>query len=103
MTGTGSTPIRRLARVVGSASPRCATGPGPRVGTSPWSHRTAVARPSGWRYPPVADRIRVLIVDDHPMVRQGLRAFLDVQDDIEVVGEAADGASGAHAARETGP
>jgi DNA-binding NarL/FixJ family response regulator len=36
--------------------------------------------------------IRVLIADDHPVVRQGLRTFLGVQDDIEVVGEAADGA-----------
>ncbi len=36
-------------------------------------------------------QIRVLIADDHPVVRQGLRTFLDVQDDIEVVGEAADG------------
>lgn len=35
--------------------------------------------------------IRVLIADDHPVVRQGLQALLDVQDDIEVVGEAADG------------
>jgi DNA-binding NarL/FixJ family response regulator len=41
----------------------------------------------------VADRpITVLIADDHPVVRQGLRTFLGVQDDIEVVGEAADGA-----------
>ncbi|MDN3354569.1 response regulator transcription factor [Actinomadura sp. DC4] len=36
--------------------------------------------------------IRVLIADDHPVVRQGLRTFLGVQADIEVVGEAADGA-----------
>jgi DNA-binding NarL/FixJ family response regulator len=36
-------------------------------------------------------RIRVLIADDHPVVRQGLRTFLDVQDDMEVVAEAADG------------
>ncbi|MCO5986369.1 response regulator transcription factor [Actinoallomurus spadix] len=36
--------------------------------------------------------MRVLIVDDHPVVRQGLRTFLGVQEDIEVVGEAADGA-----------
>ncbi|MEV6525977.1 response regulator transcription factor [Longispora sp. NPDC051575] len=37
------------------------------------------------------DRIRVMIVDDHPVVRQGLRTFLELQDDIAVVGEAGDG------------
>lgn len=37
--------------------------------------------------------IRVLIADDHPVVRQGLRTFLGIQDDIDVVGEAADGTS----------
>jgi NarL family two-component system response regulator LiaR len=36
----------------------------------------------------VADRIRVLLVDDHAVVREGLRAFLQLQPDIEVVGEA---------------
>lgn len=41
----------------------------------------------------MADRIRVLVVDDHPVVRQGLRTFLDLQDDLEVVGESADGES----------
>jgi DNA-binding NarL/FixJ family response regulator len=40
----------------------------------------------------VTNVISVLIADDHPVVRQGLRTFLGVQDDIEVVGEAADGA-----------
>ncbi|MFE3452022.1 response regulator [Nonomuraea sp. NPDC059194] len=35
--------------------------------------------------------IQVLIADDHPVVRQGLRTFLDLQDDITVVGEAGDG------------
>jgi DNA-binding NarL/FixJ family response regulator len=35
--------------------------------------------------------ITVLLVDDHPVVRQGLRALLDVQEGIEVAGEAADG------------
>ena len=35
--------------------------------------------------------VRVLIADDHPVVRQGLRTFLGIQEDIEVVGEAADG------------
>jgi NarL family two-component system response regulator LiaR len=33
----------------------------------------------------------VLVVDDHAVVREGLRAFLDLQDGIEVAGEAADG------------
>jgi two-component system, NarL family, response regulator LiaR len=37
------------------------------------------------------DPIRVLIVDDHAVVREGLRIFLQLQDGIEVVGEAADG------------
>jgi DNA-binding NarL/FixJ family response regulator len=36
--------------------------------------------------------VRVLLVDDEEMVRSGLRTILDAQDDIEVVGEAADGA-----------
>jgi DNA-binding NarL/FixJ family response regulator len=36
-------------------------------------------------------RIRVLIVDDHAMVRRGMRDFLDLHDDLEVVGEAANG------------
>jgi two-component system, NarL family, response regulator LiaR len=35
--------------------------------------------------------ITVLIVDDHAVVRQGLRTFLDLQPDIKVVGEASDG------------
>jgi len=51
----------------------------------------------------MADRIRVLVVDDHQVVRQGLRSFLDLQDDIEVVGEAADGDSGVAAAEELHP
>jgi two-component system, NarL family, response regulator LiaR len=38
-----------------------------------------------------AEPIRVLIVDDHQVVRRGLRTFLQLQDDIEVVGEASDG------------
>jgi two-component system, NarL family, response regulator LiaR len=35
--------------------------------------------------------IRVLLADDHAVVRQGLRTFLELQDEIEVVGEASDG------------
>lgn len=36
-------------------------------------------------------KIRVLIVDDHPVVRAGMEGILAAQDDFEVVGEAADG------------
>jgi DNA-binding NarL/FixJ family response regulator len=45
----------------------------------------------------------VLVVDDHPVVRQGLRTFLDLQDDIVVVGEAHDSASCVAAADATSP
>lgn len=40
------------------------------------------------------DKIKLLIVDDHQMVRLGLSSFMNIQPDIEVVGEAADGESG---------
>jgi DNA-binding NarL/FixJ family response regulator len=44
--------------------------------------------------------VRLLVVDDHPVVRQGLRTFLETRPDFEVVGEAADGeAAVAEAAR----
>ncbi|WP_449061032.1 response regulator [Planomonospora algeriensis] len=47
--------------------------------------------------------IRVLIADDHPVVRQGLRTFLDLQDDLEVVGEARDGAEAVELAGSLAP
>jgi DNA-binding NarL/FixJ family response regulator len=47
--------------------------------------------------------IRVLIADDHAVVRQGLRTFLDLQDDIEVVAEAGDGAEALAAAEQHTP
>ena len=41
---------------------------------------------------PAADRpLRVVVVDDHPVVRDGLRGMIDGQPDLVVVGEAADG------------
>jgi DNA-binding NarL/FixJ family response regulator len=48
-------------------------------------------------------RITVLIADDHPVVRQGLQVLLSVQDDIEVVGEAADGGQALAMAAELAP
>jgi len=47
--------------------------------------------------------IRVLIVDDHPVVRQGLRVLLEVQDGIEVTGEAGDGPTALARAAEQQP
>jgi len=40
---------------------------------------------------PSGNQIRVLIADDHPLLREGLISILSVQDDIKVVGEARDG------------
>ncbi|HYC07025.1 MAG TPA: response regulator transcription factor [Candidatus Binatia bacterium] len=47
--------------------------------------------------------IRVLLVDDHAVVRMGLKVFFDLQDDIEVVGEASDGSEGLAMARRLKP
>lgn len=47
--------------------------------------------------------IRVLLVDDQPLLRGGFRALLDAEDDIEVVAEAADGAEGLALIREQLP
>ena len=49
------------------------------------------------------ERIRVLIVDDHAVVRQGLRTFLESEEDIEVVGEASDGEEAVQKAQELSP
>jgi two-component system, NarL family, response regulator LiaR len=51
----------------------------------------------------VADPIRVLVVDDHGVVRQGLRGLLELQDGIEVVGDAEDGEAGVEAATRLRP
>ncbi|CAG0977118.1 partial Response regulator GacA, partial [Anaerolineae bacterium] len=49
------------------------------------------------------DSIRVLIVDDHTLFRDGLRALLASIPDIDVVGEAASGADALRLARELQP
>src|SRR5215213_2341342 len=49
------------------------------------------------------DRLSVLLVDDHRVVRQGLRDFLELQDDIEIVGEGASGEEGIKLAQELLP
>lgn len=47
--------------------------------------------------------IRVLLVDDHEIVRQGLRLLLETSDDIDVIGEASDGAEALRAVADTQP
>jgi NarL family two-component system response regulator LiaR len=49
------------------------------------------------------DIIKVLIVDDHQVVRQGLRTFLELHADIEVVGEAGDGMEAVELVRQLEP
>ena len=90
----------RAARRVARADPGARRHRDPRRGAHPAAVRVTRAsarwrrRPSKpTRSPDVAGRIRVLIVDDHAMVRRGMRDFLDLHDDLEVVGEAADGAT----------
>lgn len=50
-----------------------------------------------------SSRIRVLLVDDHGVVRRGLRGYLELLDDIEVVGEAENGLRGVELAAELRP
>lgn len=47
--------------------------------------------------------IKVLLVDDHQVVRRGLRTFLEIQEDIEIVGEASNGAEGVARTEELRP
>jgi two-component system, NarL family, response regulator LiaR len=51
----------------------------------------------------VTEPIRVLLVDDHSFVREGLRAFLELQEGIEVAGESSDGEEAIEAAERLRP
>ena len=46
---------------------------------------------------------RVVLVDDQALLRAGLRALLDAEDDLEVVGEAGDGDAAVRSRSLTGP
>src|SRR4051812_21826155 len=62
-----------------------------RVGRSPSHHDGAMSSPVEAFEGGPPRPITVVIVDDHPVVRRGLRALIDSFDDFEVVGEAGDG------------
>lgn len=49
------------------------------------------------------DRIRILVVDDHAIMRDGIRALLNLHDDIEVIGEASEGKEAVEKAQELMP
>ena len=51
----------------------------------------------------VGERIRILLVDDHALIRVGMRSILEGEPDMEIVGEAADPRSALEAALETSP
>jgi DNA-binding NarL/FixJ family response regulator len=68
------------------------------LGRFAWS-----AEVSGPPTPERCSRVRVLIVDDHAVVRQGLRMFLELEPSIEVVGDVSDGETAILASRELRP
>ncbi len=81
-------------------------GPSPSFDT--FSHEVLAALPIQAPPPPLEKRqdgtaIRVLLVDDHAMMRQGLRSVLEGYSDVSVVGEASDGQEAVQAARELLP
>lgn len=99
----GSCPVTRADRGIGrivmldSTSLSAEPAPQPAAGEVALNPGVATTEQDG------IDRIRVLIVDDHAVVRTGLRAFFELLDDIEVVGEASDGSEGVASARRLRP
>lgn len=73
--GTSISLTAPLGASVPSAQAPTAARPQPRVSSST----------------PLSQRLRILLVDDHAMVRQGLRSVLENYPDLEVIGEAGDG------------
>ncbi len=71
------------------------------LASRPVSMEEAAAQPSAPVVRP--PKIRVLIADDHAVVRQGLRMFIDLQEDMEVVGEGTNGSEAVELAGRLSP
>lgn len=92
----------RIRTIGGSLRIESATGHGTRVQAElPYAPAPPVQRPAPAEVPPPprgaidpGERIRVLLIDDHAMVREGLERMMHGQADIQVVGAAATGAEG---------
>ncbi len=80
-----------------------ADAPGDRASARGWLRGTPRARRRGGDPAGGGGVVRVLIVDDHPVVREGLRAMLDEVPGLEIVGEAADGEEAVAQAARTRP
>lgn len=96
----GSLTIESVAGQGTSATLRVPVHGTPAVSpSSPSSSSTSDATTK----PVQRDRVRILLVDDHPLVRQGMRSIIDGLEGMQVVGEAADGREAVQAAGELRP
>src|SRR2546430_17113675 len=62
-----------------------------RQDSAPGATHSAAAQNRGRRRPPAKGRIRILIVDDHTVVRHGLRQVLEREPDMQIIGESGTG------------
>ena len=88
-------PAKASAALLSSTAARVTTAPRPPAKASLPSETRNGTKPKG--------RVRVLLVDDHPIVRKGIGSCLTRHSNIEVIGEAADGREGLAKARELHP
>ncbi|MBI4865277.1 MAG: PAS domain S-box protein, partial [Candidatus Riflebacteria bacterium] len=77
--------------------------PGEPVTPAPGSAEYRAGGPAHASVPAAHARIRVLVADDHQVMREGLARLLGQEPDIEVVGEACDGETAVELARQLGP
>jgi DNA-binding NarL/FixJ family response regulator len=92
---SGREPVRRSVRAVGPASRRHKAVKPP---AEPGSRKATNARPES-----VPRAVRIVIVDDHPMIKRMLRLAIEERPGLQVVGEASDGAEGLELCRSFDP